>query len=174
MLFPLDKNSDSTSRNEEFVVKNGRKKGFHQTENPFPLARIKNSFQKYVSTIRERTVTGMNVWKIDKKDGSHQPENPFPLTVMQYSLKSTFLLERKIKIAVAGESENGRKKGFPPARKSVSTTRNEAFVGKYVSTIHKICFFWHENQRKWFPLPGKCLSFNIGFPYWFLTAEKKL
>ena len=29
MLFPLDKNSDSTSRNEEFVVKNGRKKGFH-------------------------------------------------------------------------------------------------------------------------------------------------
>ena len=174
MLFPLDKNSDSTSRNEEFVVKNGRKKGFHQTENPFPLARIKNSFQKYVSTIRERTVTGMNVWKIDKKDGSHQPENPFPLTVMQYSLKNTFLLERKIKIAVAGESENGRKKGFPPARKSVSTTRNEAFVGKYVSTIHKICFFCHENQRKWFPVPGKCLSFNIGFPYWFLTAEKKL
>lgn len=53
LSFPLDKNSDSNSRNEGFVVKNGRKNGFHQTENPFSLARMKNSFQKYVSTGRK-------------------------------------------------------------------------------------------------------------------------
>ena len=29
MLFPLDKNFDSTSRNDGFVVKNGRKNGFY-------------------------------------------------------------------------------------------------------------------------------------------------
>ena len=51
---------------------------------------------------------------------------------------------------------------------------HEAFVGKYVFTMHKICFFWQENQRKWFPLPGKCFSFKIGSPDWFPTAEKKL
>ena len=64
----------------------------------------------------------MNVRKIDKKDGLHEPENPFPLTVMQCSFKNTFPLERKIKVLVAEESENGRKKGFPLARKSISTT----------------------------------------------------
>ena len=26
------------------------------------------------------------------------------------------------------------------------------------------CFLWQENQRKWFPLAGKCFSFKIGFP----------
>ena len=28
---------------------------------------MKNSFRKYVSTKREKTINGMNVWKIDKK-----------------------------------------------------------------------------------------------------------
>ena len=31
------------------------------------------------------------------------------------------------------------------ARKSVSTTQNEAFIEKYFSTVHKLCFFWQEN-----------------------------
>ena len=58
MLFLLEKNSDSTSRNEGFVVKNGWKNGFHWTKNLFLLARMKNLFQKYVSTVvwvRERS-----------------------------------------------------------------------------------------------------------------------
>ena len=40
-----------------------------------------------------------------KKNGFHQPENSFPLTVMEYSFKSKFPLDRKIKIPVAAESE---------------------------------------------------------------------
>ena len=44
-------------------------------------------------------------------------------------------------------------------KKSVSTTRNEAFVGKYVSTIRKLCFFGQENRRKWFPLAAKMFIF---------------
>ena len=31
------------------------KNGFHQTENPFPLAKMKDWFQKYVSIRRKRT-----------------------------------------------------------------------------------------------------------------------
>ena len=34
---------------------------FHQPENPFPLARTKDLFQKYVSTRRKKK-TGINVW----------------------------------------------------------------------------------------------------------------
>ena len=83
---------------------------------------MKNSFQKYVSTRRQRTITDMNLRKIDQKDGLHEPENPFPLTVMQGSFKNTLPLKRKIKILVAEESENGTKKGFPLARKSICTT----------------------------------------------------
>ena len=46
MLFLLDKNSDSTSRNEGYVRKIGRKNGSHYTENSFLLATMKNSFEK--------------------------------------------------------------------------------------------------------------------------------
>ena len=52
------------------------------------------------------------------------------------------------------------KKWFLLARKSVSITRNEVFVEKYVITLQK--FFWQGNQRKLFPLTGK--SFKIGSP----------
>ena len=48
-------------------------------------------------------------------------------------------------------------------RKSVSTTRNEAFVEKYVSTIRKNCFFWQKNC-KWFPLAEKYFSVKIDSP----------
>ena len=43
---------------------------------------------------------------------------------------------------------------FVLARKSVSTTGNEVFVEKYVSTIQKNCFFW-QKKGTWFPLAGK-------------------
>ena len=45
------------------------KNGFHQTENPFPLAKMKDWFQKYVSIRRKRT--DRDVWKIDLKNGFH-------------------------------------------------------------------------------------------------------
>ena len=41
------------------------KNGFHQTENPFPLAKMKDWFQKYVKR------TGRDVWKVDLKNGFH-------------------------------------------------------------------------------------------------------
>ena len=103
------RNSVSISRNEGFVGKNGPKNSSHQTENPFALARIKNLFQKQVSTRREKAITGRSIQKIDKKYGFYWPENSFPLIALQYSFKNTFLLDRKIKISVAGESINGRK-----------------------------------------------------------------
>ena len=63
--------------------------------------------------------------------------------------------------------------GFVPARKSVSTTRNEAFAEKYISTIRKNCFFWQTKKR--FPPAGKIFSVKIDsaqFQSWFPTAEK--
>ena len=41
----------------EILVQNG----FFEPENQFPLARMKDSFQKYVFTRREKTITGRNV-----------------------------------------------------------------------------------------------------------------
>ena len=38
--------------------------GFHYPENLFPLARVKNLFQIYVFTRREKT--GINVWYLHK------------------------------------------------------------------------------------------------------------
>ena len=43
------------------------------------------------------------------KNGFHWPENPFPLTEMHELFKNTFPLDGKIKLSVAGVSENGRK-----------------------------------------------------------------
>ena len=66
-------------------------------------------------------------------------------------------MEKKFSIA---EVSIKYKKWFVLARKSISTTRNEAFLEKYYT----------ENQRKWFPLAGKCFllklvppNFNNGF-----------
>ena len=49
---------------------------------------------------------------------------------MQNSLKTTFPLDRKIKLAVAGLSENGRYKWFPLARKPVPSSRNYVIFQK--------------------------------------------
>ena len=43
---------------------------------------------------------------------------------------NTFPLDGKVKLSVAGESENGRKKWFTLARKSVSTSRNKVIFQK--------------------------------------------
>ena len=44
---------------------------------------------------------------------------------MQNSLKTTLPLDWKIKLAVAGVSQNGRYKWFPLTRKSVLSSRNQ-------------------------------------------------
>ena len=51
---------------------------------------------------------------------------------MKDSLKNTFPLDWKKSLWLV------------LARKSVSTTRNEAFVEKYISTIRNSCFFWQK------------------------------
>ena len=52
-----------------------------------------------------------------------------------------FPLDGKIKLAVAGVSEIGRKKWFPLARKSVSTSRNQV-------TFQKLDLPVSTNERK--------------------------
>ena len=47
---------DRKSFNEKW-----EKVGFHLPENPFPLARMKDSFPKYVSTRRAKTIPGRDV-----------------------------------------------------------------------------------------------------------------
>ena len=42
-----------------------------------------------------------------------------------------FPLDGKLKLAVAGLPQNGRKKWFPLARKSVSTSRNKIIFQKF-------------------------------------------
>ena len=79
---------------------------------------------------------------------------------MKHSFKNTFPLDGK-KLSLARVSEKYMEKMVCSRQKSA---RNEAFVEKYVSTIPKNCFSWQENQRKRFPLAGKCLSFRIGPP----------
>ena len=79
-------------------------------------------------------------------------------------------------LSVAGVSEKYIKKWFVLTRKSDFTTRNEAFVEKYVTTIHKFCLFWQKNKRKWFLVPGKCflkLVHPIGFQQQRKSSEQK-
>ena len=51
---------------------------------------------------------------------------------MEVLFKNTFPPNGKIKLAVAGPSENRRKKWYPLARKSVSISRNNVFFLKLV------------------------------------------
>ena len=63
---------------------------------------------------------------------------------MKNSFKNTFPLDGKKAFTGRG-FKNSYKKWFALARKSVSTTRNEAFIEKYLFSIRKNCFFWQEN-----------------------------
>ena len=53
---------------------------------------------------------------------------------------------------------------FVLARKSVSTTRNEAFVEKYVSNIRKNCFFWQIKIENGFYYQESYFSLKIASP----------
>ena len=80
---------------------------------------------------------------------------------MKCSFTNTFTPDRKKKLSPAVVPKNIKKcckKWFVQARKFVYTNLNEAFVEKYVSIIQKNCFFWQENQRKWF---WKCFSLKL-------------
>ena len=96
------------------------------------------------------TVSASRQKLLSKVDALHQgenPENPSPIAGMKDLLKNYVSTRRKKSL------------GFVPARKSVSTTRNEAFAEKYVSTIRKNCFFWQTKKR--FPPAGKIFSVKI-------------
>ena len=67
-------------------------------------------------------------WK--KKNGLHQPGNLFPLIGMQDQFKNAFSQEGKIRLTIAAVSENGRKKWFSLAAKSVPTSRNKVIFQK--------------------------------------------
>ena len=94
---------------------------------------------------------------------STREKNSSSKAVMKDSFKNSFLKKYS--------------KWFVQARKFVSTRLNEAFVEKYVSMIQKNCFFWQENQRKWF---WKCFSlklvhpnFNNGYQHQKKSFEQK-
>ena len=54
-----------------------------------------------------------------------------PLSTYSNAFKNAFSLNRKTKLAVAGVSQNDRKKWFPLATKSVSTSRNKVIFQKF-------------------------------------------
>ena len=76
----------------EGIFKKLEQNGFHQSENRFPLTRMKECLE--------------NRYKNDFQF----PENLFPLTGMQESFKNAIPLDGKIKLSAAGVSENGRRK----------------------------------------------------------------
>ena len=117
---------------------------FHQPENQFPLIRISSVFKNCFSLI---SVTVSDIGNKPSKQTVSTEKNPFPTAGMKDPFKNTFLLDGK-KRSLAGVSEKYIKDWFVQARKSASSTRDEAFVEKYVSTMRIICFFWQENLKK--------------------------
>ena len=71
-------------------------------------------------------------------------KNPSPTAGIKDSFRNTFPLDRKRRLP----RQESLKKWFVLARKSVSATRNEAFVKKYASAIRRNYFFWQENEER--------------------------
>ena len=133
--------------------------GILQPENQFPSARISSVFKNWFQLI---TVCASRKKLSSKVTVFIREKNPSPIAGMKNSFKNTFPLDRKRSFP-RQELLKKCKKWFVLARKSVSITRNEAFVEIYVPTIRKNCFFWQKN-RKWFPLAGKYFSVKIDSP----------
>ena len=147
--------------------------GFHQPENQFPQARISSVFKNWFPLM---TVSASRKKLSSKVTVSIREKNPSPIAGMKDSFKNTFPLDRKRSFP----RQESLKKWFVLARKSVSTTRNEAFVEKYVSTIRKNCFFlakkiengFHQ-QENTFLLKSIPPNFNHGFQQQKKGSEQK-
>ena len=151
------------------VMKDSLKNVWDYERKWFPLARklvlparISYFFKNWflltavtVSTSRKKLSSKVTVFIREKY--------PSPIAGMKDLLKNKFSLDQK-KLAPAISFGKMYKSWFVLARKSVSATRSEAFVEKYVFLIAKNCFFWQENQRIWFSIAGKCFAFKIGSP----------
>ena len=97
-------------------------------KNLFPLARMRDSFQNYVSTRREKEVALAEMSeKSIRKAFLLARKSP---STNRNAFKNTFPKDREIKPAVVGVSQNGRKKQFSLARKSVSTNKNKVIFQK--------------------------------------------
>ena len=127
----------------ENIYETMEENGIHQPEDQFPPARISSVFKNWFSRI---TVTASRKKLSSKVTFSIRQKHPSPIAGMKDSFKNTFLLDIK-KSFPRQESLKNYKKWFVIVRKSVYTSRNEAFVEKYISTIRKNCFFWQENQK---------------------------
>ena len=68
-----------------------------------------------------------------------QSENQLWQTRMQNLFTNTFPLEGKIKLSVAEESQNGRKKGFPQPDNQFPLTRIRLYFKKLISNTRKKC-----------------------------------
>ena len=64
-------------------------------------------FLNYVSTRKVKYITGRDVWKIEKKAFPLARTSP---STNRNAFKNMFSPDGKIKLAVAGVSQNGRKK----------------------------------------------------------------
>ena len=150
--------------------------GIHQPEDQFPPERISSVFKNWFSLM---TVTASRKRLSSKVTFSIRQKHPSPIAGMKDSFKNTFLLDRK-KSFPRLESLKKYKKWFVIVRKSVYTTRNEAFVEKYISTIRKNCYFWQENkingfhqQQNVFLLKLVPPNFNNGFQHQKKSSEQK-
>ena len=96
---------------------------------------------------------------------SIRKRKPSPLPGIKDLFKNKFPLDRKKPFSGRSLWKNTEKM-VCTSQKIRFTTRNEAFFKKICWKIccicRKNCFFWQENQRKWFPLEGQNFSFEIG------------
>ena len=134
-MFPLDGMKNSLK-----ISETRGENGFHYLKNEFTLARIKSVFKQWFPLVSV-TFSASRKELTSKVDGFHCRENFSLIAAKKDSLKNRFPLD-------------GKRLWVVLARKSVSTTHNEAFIEIYVSTIRKKSFFWQKSQ-KWFPLAGK-------------------
>ena len=91
--------------------------GFHQPENPFPLARMKNFFKTTFSLDDKKTCINVqylhkSLAEMSEKQIKKSVSTSQKITFHWIALKNTFPLDGKILLAVGGVYQNGRKNGF--------------------------------------------------------------
>ena len=81
-----------------------------------------------------------------------------PIAGMKDSFKTKFPLDRK-KLSPEGASERIYKKWFVLARKCISTTQNDAFIEKYVSSMRKNASSGNKKSKKMVSTGRKMIFF---------------